>query len=86
MDVPRLSSYPYVVVRVVCLTCRRLGSYLLAQLAARFGPEAPLTEVLAALAGDCPGRIIKRYTGSYPVCVATLPVLRTRRHPTCRRP
>jgi hypothetical protein len=32
------------------------GRYRLARLAARYGPERPLSEVLAALSADCPAR------------------------------
>ena len=77
MDGPRLSTYPYVIVRVSCPSCKRHGSYRLARLAARFGPEMLLTEVLAALSADCPGRGIKRHKGSYPVCEIMLPDLRS---------
>ena len=48
-----LSSYPYVVVRVACRRCTRKGSYRLARLAAKYGAEIPMTELLAHLAGDC---------------------------------
>ena len=72
MDVSRLSSYPYVLVRLACLACPRKGSYRLARLADRFGAEAKLTDVLAALSADCPNRGFKRHKGSYPVCGAML--------------
>lgn len=75
MDVPRLSSYPYVVVRFACAGCTRKGSYRLARLAAKFGAEMPLTDVLAALSADCPNRGFKRYKGAYPVCGIMLPDL-----------
>ncbi len=75
MDVPRLSSYPYVIVRVACPSCKRHGAYRLARLAAKLGPETPLTDVLAALSADCPNRGIKRNKGSYPVCEIMLPDL-----------
>jgi hypothetical protein len=48
-----LSSYPYVVVRIACRRCTRKGSYRLARLAAKYGAEIPMTELLAHLAGDC---------------------------------
>src|SRR5208283_1303639 len=48
-----LSSYPYVVVRIACRRCTRKGSYRLARLAAKYGSEIPMLELLAHLAGDC---------------------------------
>jgi hypothetical protein len=48
-----LSSYPYVVVRIACRRCTRKGSYRLARLAAKYGAEIPMIELLAHLAGDC---------------------------------
>src|SRR5271165_1598062 len=48
-----LSSYPYVVVRIACRRCTRNGSYRLARLAAKYGAEIPMMELLAHLAGDC---------------------------------
>ncbi|TXN19963.1 hypothetical protein FV217_19610 [Methylobacterium sp. WL9] len=56
-DIPCLTAYPYVVVRVACDLCpRRTGSYRLARLAAKYGPETPLDRVLAWIAFDCPWR------------------------------
>lgn len=52
----RLLSYPYVVVRIGCEHCARRGVYRLARLAARFGPEIRLDELLAALTADCAAR------------------------------
>jgi hypothetical protein len=49
----RLVTYPYVVVRPGCELCKRSGQYRLARLAAKFGPEIELPELLARLAGDC---------------------------------
>ena len=57
MPIERLSDYPYVVVHVTCTFCpRRRGRYRLARLAARFGPEAKLWDVLVALSESCPHR------------------------------
>jgi hypothetical protein len=51
---PTLSHpYPYVVVRIGCRRCTRKGSYRLARLAAKYGAEIPMIELLAHLAGDC---------------------------------
>jgi len=53
MAADALSSYPYVVVRIGCRRCTRKGSYRLARLAAKYGAEIPMIELLAHLAGDC---------------------------------
>src|SRR5208337_2822225 len=45
--------YPYIVVRIACRRCTRKGSYRLARLAAKYGSEIPMMELLAHLAGDC---------------------------------
>ena len=51
----RLSSFPYVVVRVACTFCpKRRGVYRLARLAERFGAEVPLEELIQHLSADCP--------------------------------
>ena len=50
---PRLSDFPYVVVRLQCPRCERYGAYKLARLAARFGPEIELGELIKALSQDC---------------------------------
>jgi hypothetical protein len=50
----RMSSPPtYVVVRIACRRCTRKGSYRLARLAAKYGSEISMMELLAHLAGDC---------------------------------
>jgi|SRR5690606_1064957 len=48
----RLSSYPFVVVRIACRLCRRQG-HRLARLAERFGAETEVEAVLDALTADC---------------------------------
>ncbi len=53
MAADALSSNPYVVVRIGCRRCTRKGSYRLARLAAKYGAEIPMIELLAHLAGDC---------------------------------
>jgi hypothetical protein len=50
----RLAFYPYIVVRVSCRHCTRRGSYRLARLGAKYGPEIELDDLLRQLAGDCP--------------------------------
>lgn len=56
----RLSNFPWVVVRIGCRTCKRRGSYRLARLAAKYGPDAPLDHVLEALTADCAVRHERR--------------------------
>jgi hypothetical protein len=56
----RLSDYPFVVVRVSCIGCNRHGAYRLARLAAAFGPETELDQVLKELSRDCGHRIERR--------------------------
>jgi hypothetical protein len=48
-----LASFPYVSVRLACEACNRKGSYRLARLAAKYGAECSLDELLGHLAGDC---------------------------------
>lgn len=77
-EVSCLAQYPYVVVRVACDFCsKRKGSYRLARLAAKFGPETPLAVVLARIAFDCPYRGNEhRHTNQYvPQCHAHFPDL-----------
>lgn len=62
----RLSSYPHVIVRVMCTRCTRRGAYRLARLAERFGAEASLVDVLRELSRDCANHGLKREKGSYP--------------------
>lgn len=69
-DPTRLSSYPYVIVRVGCTRCTRKGSYKLGRLAQRYGAEALLPDVLKALSKDCAFAGIKRHAGHYETCGA----------------
>ena len=48
-----LAFYPFVVVRITCRHCSRSGSYRLARLAAKFGPEARLDDILRRFSYDC---------------------------------
>lgn len=54
MAADTLSNYPYVNVRVACRRCKRQGSYRLARLAAKFGAEIDMADLLTRLACDCP--------------------------------
>jgi hypothetical protein len=40
-----LAYYPFVVVRIACRVCSRTGSYRLARLAEKFGPEISLRDL-----------------------------------------
>jgi len=54
MERPKtLLAYPYVTVRVACRYCKRRGQYRLARLAATFGHDISLAELLKKLAWDC---------------------------------
>jgi hypothetical protein len=50
----QLAFYPYIIVRVACRHCARRGTYRLARLGAKYGPEIALDDLLRQLAGDCP--------------------------------
>src|SRR5258705_1041361 len=54
MDRDTLLTYPYVVLRLACRYCARAGSYRLVRLAAKFGCEAHVADVVLRLAADCP--------------------------------
>ena len=54
MDGETLLTYPYVVVRLACRYCARVGAYRLVRLAVKFGCEARLADVVVKLAADCP--------------------------------
>ncbi len=49
----RIFTYPYVIVRMACRDCPRTGNYRLARLAAKYGAEIEMTQLLEYLAGDC---------------------------------
>ncbi len=73
MMVNRLSEYPWMIVRLGCRYCNRRGQYRLARLAAKFGPEIGLDELLDKLAFDCSWRRdpTERRPGKYdPKCGA----------------
>jgi hypothetical protein len=48
-----LAQYPFVVVRIACRVCSRRGSYRLARLAAKFGPEVSLRDLTDRFSYDC---------------------------------
>jgi hypothetical protein len=51
-DRERLAFYPFVVVRIACRVCSRHGAYRLARLAAKFGPEIGLRDLLDRFSYD----------------------------------
>ena len=51
-----IADYPAKLVRVACRKCDRSGRYWRTTLTALYGAEAPLPNVLAFLAHDCPKR------------------------------
>jgi hypothetical protein len=52
-DRDRLALYPFVVVRIACRVCTRSGSYRLARLAAKYGPEITLRDLMERFSYDC---------------------------------
>ena len=54
-DVPvdRLALYAFVVVRIACRVCTRRGSYRLARLVAKYGPEISLRNLTDKFSYDC---------------------------------
>jgi len=48
-----LAHYPFVVVRIACRVCSRRGSYRLARLAAKYGPEISLRDLTDRFSYDC---------------------------------
>ncbi|TDR93513.1 hypothetical protein [Enterovirga rhinocerotis] len=52
-----LAESPYVTVRIACMDCRRQGSYRLARLAARFGPDVNLELLLYRITRSCPWQV-----------------------------
>jgi hypothetical protein len=48
-----LATYPYIVVRLACRFCQRRGQYRLARLAAKYGAEIEMGNLLEHLAKDC---------------------------------
>ena len=52
----RLVDFQYVLVRLRCDVCKRAGAYRLARLAAKFGSENLLDDLLVRLSADCPWR------------------------------
>lgn len=56
MRLHRLSDFPFVLVRLRYDVCKRAGGDRLARLAAKFGSEILLDDLLVRLSADCPWR------------------------------
>jgi hypothetical protein len=76
-----LALYPFVVVRIVCRVCSRGGSYRLARLAAKFGPEITLRDLLQRFSYDCLWRAEARSKRGQSACSVYLPDLEQPRPP-----
>lgn len=76
-----LAFYPYVVVRIACRNCSRSGRYRLARLAAKYGPETSLGELLERFSYDCLWRAEARSKKGRSSCGVYLPDLETGRPP-----
>src|SRR5271155_2181860 len=74
-DRDRLAFYPFVVVRIACRVCSRSGSYRLARLAAKFGPEITLRDLTDRFSYDCLWRAEARSKKSKSACGVYLPDL-----------
>jgi len=76
-----LAHYPFVVVRIACRVCSRKGSYRLARLAAKFGPEISLRDLTDRFAYDCLWRAEARSKLGRSSCGVYLPDLEQLRAP-----
>jgi hypothetical protein len=79
-DRERLALYPFVVVRIACRVCSRRGSYRLARLAAKYGPEITLRDLTDRFY-DCLWRAQARSKKGKSACGAYLPDLEHKRPP-----
>jgi hypothetical protein len=76
-----LALYPFVVVRIRCRACSRRGSYRLARLAAKFGPEITLRDLTDRFSYDCMWRAEARSKKRKSSCGVYLPDLEHARPP-----
>jgi hypothetical protein len=53
----RLKDYPFIVVRLACRQCPRIGRYRVAVLAERFGADVDMEDVLGAVSASCGARV-----------------------------
>jgi hypothetical protein len=77
-----LAHYPFVVVGIACRVCSRSGSYRLARLAAKFGPEISLRDLTDRFSYDCLWRAEARSKRGVSACGVYLPDLEQPR-PRC---
>jgi hypothetical protein len=70
-----LAHYPFVVVRICCRVCVRKGSYRLARIAAKYGPEITLRDRLDRFSYDCLWRTQSRTKRGRTDCGVYLPDL-----------
>jgi hypothetical protein len=80
-DRDRLAFYPFVVVRIGCRVCSRSGSYRLARLAAKYGPEITLRDLTDRFSYDCLWRAEARSKAGKSACGVHLPDLQNPRPP-----
>ena len=80
-DRERLAFYPFVVVRIACRVCSRNGAYRLARLAAKFGPEISLRDLLERFSYDCLWRAEAHGKRGVSACGVYLPDLEQPRPP-----
>jgi hypothetical protein len=83
-DRDRLALYPFVVVRIACRVYSRKGSYRLARLAAKFGPEISLRDLTDRFSYDCLWRAEARSRRGQSSCGVYLPDLEQPRPPDDR--
>jgi hypothetical protein len=76
-----LAHYPFVVVRIACRVCTRCGSYRLARLAAKYGPEISLRDLTERFSDDCLWRPEARGKRGTSACGVYLPDLEQPRPP-----
>ena len=74
-DQDRLALYPFVILRVACRVCPRKGAYRLTRLAAKFGPEIRLRDLLDRFSYDCLWRAEARGKHGVSSCGVYLPDL-----------
>ena len=81
----RLAIYPYVVVRIRCRVCSRKGAYRLARLAAKFGPEIGLRDLVNRFSYDwCVASGGIWQNGAFQRAASTCRTLSSLGRPTCR--
>jgi hypothetical protein len=80
-DRDRPALYPFVIVRMACRVCSREGSYRLAQLAAKYGPEISLRDLTDMFSYDCLWRSEGRSKKGKSACGVYLPDLEQKRPP-----